>query len=402
MGQLLWGKVYYQDSFAGILREEPGDRVSFTYDESYLAAKNPAIAHTLPLQSDPQVNQNGLHPFFDNLVAEGWLEAAQSKILGKRNASRFELLLGFGRDCAGAVSVIDPNPMPFTDSMLNHTDPKEVALLTSHASLSGIQPKLTLIKNQGKCLPTKSNELSTHFAKFPSQNHSDLIINEYLATQAFKALLPHDDIVEMSLGEIDGFTHPALIIKRFDRDQQQRIHFEEFNQLLNKKSIEKHDGSYKNMANFINTTKNCLPTEIYRLFTRVLAGILLGNTDMHFKNFSMIHTPSGLRLAPSYDQVAAAMYNYTTLALSISESANLPIHKLTPAHIINLGKEFLLPLSAVDMAAKLLAKNIDAAKQTILESELASKTFKNSLVKNIGKQWNLTFASIGQALSKRR
>jgi len=29
MASLLWGKVTYKDIFAGILREEPGDRVSF-------------------------------------------------------------------------------------------------------------------------------------------------------------------------------------------------------------------------------------------------------------------------------------------------------------------------------------------------------------------------------------
>ncbi len=33
MAKLLWGKVYYQDQFAGYLRQEPGERYTFQYDE---------------------------------------------------------------------------------------------------------------------------------------------------------------------------------------------------------------------------------------------------------------------------------------------------------------------------------------------------------------------------------
>jgi serine/threonine-protein kinase HipA len=51
-----------------------------------------------------------LHPFFDNLVVEGWLETAQMRLLGKHQVNRFELLLAFGQDLAGAVSVIDQEP----------------------------------------------------------------------------------------------------------------------------------------------------------------------------------------------------------------------------------------------------------------------------------------------------
>ena len=107
MSTLLLGKVFYDKDkkyFAGYLREEPGDRTSFTYDEEYLNAALPPIAHSLPLRTEPFINQVGLLPFFDNLVAEGWLEKAQSRFLGKMDASRFELLLAFGQDCAGAVS----------------------------------------------------------------------------------------------------------------------------------------------------------------------------------------------------------------------------------------------------------------------------------------------------------
>ncbi len=59
---------------------------------------------------------------------------------------------------------------------------------------------------------------------------------------------------------------------------------------------------------------------------------------MHFKNFAMLHTKQGLRFTPSYDQVAASLYKYKTVALSIAGASNLPISNLKPANIIRLGE----------------------------------------------------------------
>ena len=101
MATTLWGNVYYKDVYAGRLQEEPSGRVIFTYDASYLESKHPGIAYTLPLQSEGFICEHGLHPFFDNLVAEGWFQKAQAKALGIDPKNRFGLLLGFGFDLAG-------------------------------------------------------------------------------------------------------------------------------------------------------------------------------------------------------------------------------------------------------------------------------------------------------------
>src|ERR1700741_4082556 len=141
MAAALWGKVYYNDNlFAGELRQEPGGRCVFTYDTSYIEAKHPAIAFTLPLRAEMYMSEQGLHPFFDNLVAEGWLRNAQARALKVDTSNRFALLLAFGHDCAGAVSVIDPAPA--SEPAIDMDDPVARAALSSRASLSGIQPKL--------------------------------------------------------------------------------------------------------------------------------------------------------------------------------------------------------------------------------------------------------------------
>ena len=402
MANLLWGKVYYKGLFAGYIREEPGDRVTFTYDSSYIAGRHPAIAHALPVRSEPHISNNGLPPFFDNLVSEGWLEQAQSRLLGRREVSRFELLLAFGFDCAGAVSIIDPEPSDLSEAMLDLNDPKEMAVLTSRASLSGIQPKLAVIEEGGVCRPARIDELSTHIAKFPSANHPDLVENEYLTTLAFKSLLPEDEVVQLVIEEVKGLDEPALLVKRFDRSGKERLHFEEFNQLLGRRSRTKYDGAHKDMADFILQTDGCPPTQAYLLYRRILAGLLLGNTDMHLKNFAMFHTDGGLRLTPSYDQVAASLYNHKTLALTIAGSKDHPIGDLKARHLVLLGEEFGLSPTAINMAAEGLAKNIEAARDAINEASLGEADFKDNLIRLMEKRWNGTFALIGKALSKKQ
>lgn len=400
MASLLWGNVYYKHHFAGVVRQEPGERVSFTYDESYLASGHPAIAHTFPLRTGPYISQSGLPPFFDNLVAEGWMEDAQTRLLGKRRASRFELLLAFGQDCAGAVSIIDPDPQDRGN--IKPDDPMEIAVMAGRASLSGIQPKLALIERDGKLRPARTDELSTHIAKFASPRHDDLPANEYLTTKALKALLPDEDIVDLRLGRIDGFKDPALIIKRFDRTGDgQRIHFEEFNQLLGCPSEAKYEGSHKSMADFIRQTPGCLPAEIYRLYLRILAGLLLGNTDMHLKNFAMFHTEAGLRLTPAYDAVAAALYGYNTIALSIGGSANIPLGDLKARALIRLGAEFGLPAPAIAMATGQLEKRKEAVRNAIAESKTGAQELRDAIINLMEKRWNGTFALIGKSLSKK-
>ena len=281
-------------------------------------------------------------------------------------------------------------------------DFNEIAVLASRASLSGVQPKIAVIEREGKYYPAKVNELSTYIAKFPSANHMDLLFNEYLTTRAFKAFLPEDEVVDLSLSSVEGLSEVALLIKRFDRSFEKRIHFEEFNQLLNKKSQEKYEGSYEEMSQYMLSNLACLPIENYRLYARILVGFLLGNTDMHFKNFALFHTPAGLRLTPSYDQVSAALYQYKTLALGIGGSHNLLIGDLKAKHLVSMAKSFGLSKSAIEMLLKQLMQNKASAIEAIASSDFGEKILlTDQLIKFLEARWNGTFALIGQLLSKK-
>jgi serine/threonine-protein kinase HipA len=405
MAASLWGRIYYNDLFAGELRQEPGERCVFTYDSTYLEAGHPSIAFSLPCQAPPHICEQGLHPFFDNLVAEGWLRNAQARALKVNPDNRFALLLAFGHDCAGAVTVIDPAPI--TEPSIDLGDPTAAAALTSRASLSGVQPKLLAVKDGRSYRPARRDESSTFIAKLPSGPLRDIVENEYLTTAACRALLPDDEIAQSEVAKLEGVNERALLVKRFDRlPSGAKRHFEEFNQLLSKRSGDnKYDAAYDDMGKFILTTPGCTPVDAWRLFRRILVCLLTGNTDAHLKNFAMFHTPDGLRLTPAYDHVAAALYpEYRQIALTIGNAANLELASLQPKHIVALTEAYgLAPpvlteaVDALDRRRKTAEKAVMAASKRIGEQQLG-----DNLLELMERRWNGTFKSIGPYLSKKR
>jgi HipA-like protein len=90
---------------AGVIEETPqGSR--FTYDKSYLTRPGALpISPTLPLQPEPHTS-SGLHPFFENLLPEGWLLDHTCRKLGLDPADAFGVMLATCADCAGAVEIV--------------------------------------------------------------------------------------------------------------------------------------------------------------------------------------------------------------------------------------------------------------------------------------------------------
>src|SRR3569832_587401 len=342
MAAALWGKVFFSATYAGELRQEPGGRCVFSYDPTYLEQSRPAVAFTLPRRAEPHICEQGLHPFFDNLVAEGWLRNAQKRALKVDPANRFALLLTFGHDCAGADSVIVPAPA--SKLTIDAGDAITNAALASRASLSGIQPKLLAVQDGRRFRPARGDEQSTYIAKRPSGTLRDIVENEYLTTVANAALLPDDEIADIHIGKLEGLDDErVLLVKRFDRLRSgAKRHFEEFNQLLGRRSgDDKYEASYEDIAAFVRETPGCTPVDAWRLYQRILVCFLTGNTDAHLKNFAMFHTPEGLRLTPAYDLVAAALYpEFSSLALGIGNASNFPLANLKPKHLVSLGRAY--------------------------------------------------------------
>jgi serine/threonine-protein kinase HipA len=213
--------------------------------------------------------------------------------------------------------------------------------------------------------------------------------------------------VEAIIGQIDGVQNRVLLVKRFDRlPSGARIHFEEFNQLLGKRSgDDKYEAAYEDMAWFIRNTPGCVPADAWRLYRRVLTCFLTGNTDAHLKNFAMFHAQGGMQLTPAYDLVAAALYpEYKTLALSIDKAQGLALDRLKPKHIVALGdacgldtKTLIDTIEKLDLRRKAAEKAVQAAAEKI-----NAKGLGDDLLNLMERRWNGSFSSIGQFLSKKQ
>ena len=99
------GIVSLDGTRAGII-EETSQGSRFTYDTTYLARSRAlAISPTLPLRPEPYEGP-GLHPFFENLLPEGWLLDRTCTQLGLDPTDAFGLMLATCADCAGAVEIV--------------------------------------------------------------------------------------------------------------------------------------------------------------------------------------------------------------------------------------------------------------------------------------------------------
>ena len=91
---------------------EHGRTVTFQYAPEWLKNRDAVpVSLTLPLRSEPYLSE-GLHPFFENLLPEGWLlEIATTKLkIAKDDA--FGLLAATCADCIGAVEIVASEDEP--------------------------------------------------------------------------------------------------------------------------------------------------------------------------------------------------------------------------------------------------------------------------------------------------
>ena len=106
------GRVCLAGKPVGTIERHDGN-TQFTYMAEWLKRPDAVpVSLTLPLRHEPYVWE-GLHPFFENLLPEGWLLEVLTKALKISKDDVFGLLLATCGDCVGAVEVV---PIEFRDS----------------------------------------------------------------------------------------------------------------------------------------------------------------------------------------------------------------------------------------------------------------------------------------------
>ncbi len=334
------GHVTYKDEVAGILEEMPYGGTSFSYLDKWI---DKPIACSFPINQRRSEWEKGLHPFFQNLLPEGWLRDGQAKA-GKILDDRDDLglLLRFGKDCIGAVGIIGSSEA----SIAIQTDEMS-ASINAHKTISGVQKKLLAYKENNKFHASIDGKAATHIAKFNTERLPDLVRNENHTLKLAQKILGITQVTNFNLNTLCDET--VLMVERFDRKDSTKLRMEEFAQILGRSSNEKYNGSYEEIGNAILNYSASPHTDLELYFKQVVFSIIIGNCDAHLKNFALIETSRGLRLSPAYDLVNTLIYQGTfdrEIALSLFGD-KIPCEQINRKMLIKFGEKIGLTSRAV-------------------------------------------------------
>lgn len=94
----------------------------------------------------------------------------------------------------------------------------------------------------------------------------------------------------------------TYFIKRFDRvGHHKKIPLEDFSQLSGASRDTKYRSSMEKVVEIISKFCSYPKIELQKLLKLTLFNFLIGNEDMHLKNFSLITQDQKVMLAPAYD-----------------------------------------------------------------------------------------------------
>ena len=240
-------------------------------------------------------------------------------------------------------------------------------------SFSGVQPKL----NAKLSLREENFEVvrsgGTFILKLPHAMYKELPQNEDL-TMRMAALAK----IEVPLHGMIYAVDRSLVyfVKRFDRKGKKKIAIEDFGQLAGLSNEEKYEFSMERLIPIIDKFCSIKLLDKARLFRLTLFNFLVGNEDMHVKNFSMIREEDIVRLSPAYDLVNS------TIVMNSKEEIGLPLRGKKgnfkrDDFLQYYGKEKLgLPNSLISEILTDFQSSIPAWKELITNSFLSPEKIK--------------------------
>ncbi|MBI4354035.1 MAG: HipA domain-containing protein [Candidatus Omnitrophica bacterium] len=194
-------------------------------------------------------------------------------------------------------SDVEPTlPLSLTDI------PLRAQAMVGKMSISGVQPKLSLHLNKPRAELVPVAEGGEYIVKPQVQQFPHVPENENCCMDMAMALgidVPPQCLLPLTDGTL------AYVVKRFDRKGKEKIHQENFYQILEKK--DKYAGSLEEIGRALNDISAVPGLDGQLFFERVVLNFLMGNGDAHFQNYSMTYHDEGIRLAPAYDLVCTKL-----------------------------------------------------------------------------------------------
>jgi serine/threonine-protein kinase HipA len=296
--------------------------------------------------ADPNLyrERKQMPPFFAGLMSEGTLRLRLAATRRQdRDKDDFGILAAAGQDLPGAIIAV---PADLTKLQLSLSkieidgDSKVWAPIAPEgataggALLSGVQDKLALFYSHDDHLyrTPQKGELSNVVAKLPKVEDDSQVRNEYLCMTLARLaeinvaqcrLVPMSEIVGLPdlVRQLGPDTH-FLAVDRFDRTSEGPVHIEDVCQFLGMLPGQKYAGVKKfvlflQMLNRLGT-KGIF--DIQQFFMRQAVNTLIGNSDAHLKNHSVLYRHGIFpELSPAYDIVClSALPNFRSLHTNVA------------------------------------------------------------------------------------
>ena len=246
---------------------------------------------------------------------------------------------------------------------LNHREQVEtVQVDVEHSqgkfSLAGVQMKFSSVKNKnGRFNIGQDANSDSWIIKTPSTVHKYVPYNEYTAMKLAEFVgvnIPEIKLVELKqLDNLPDIQLPneihAYAIKRFDRQEGQRVHTEDFAQVFQVYSHEKYKKfNYEQIANAMYQYGSQGLKDVQQMARRLLVNILLANGDAHLKNWSLIY-PDSKRpmLSPAYDIVSTLPYVEGEQEFALNMAKNKNWYQADMASFETWAKRIGVPWQAI-------------------------------------------------------
>lgn len=318
-------KLY--DEPIGTLTHLPSDRSIFAFSEHYIEDEGrPTLSLSFKdefgeILSETRPTQTSLTPFFSNLLPEGHMRDYLAQRASVKPVREFHLLWALGTDLPGAMTVSSADGHSWDTGDERDDEPKDSETTNEHAlrfSLAGVQMKFSAINEAAGGLTIPADGAGgAWIVKLPSSRFRDVPENElsmsmlarWIGIEVPDHQLVHPaDIAGLPRG-IEALTEPAFAIERFDRTADGgRLHIEDFAQVFRVYPADKYKkATYRSIARVLWLETGAAGVEEF--VRRLVFNTLIGNADMHLKNWSLIYRDRRTAsLAPAYDLVSTIAY----------------------------------------------------------------------------------------------
>ncbi|MEI8026910.1 MAG: HipA domain-containing protein [Pseudomonadota bacterium] len=233
------------------------------------------------------------------------------------------------------------HPMPFTAEELR----LEASQRAGRMSIQGVQAKLSAILEPSKNQLSLVDAGGRYILKPQSALFSELPQNEDLTMHLARLVGIETPVHGLVYSKDQSLNY---FIKRFDRHgHSSKWAVEDFAQLAQMTRDTKYDFSMEKLVGILDLCTFPL-IERQKLLTRVIFNYLIGNEDMHLKNYSLITRNKLVELAPAYDFLNSSIVlkNPVEIALPIAGRQK----NLTRENLLNYfaRERMLLNQKAVD------------------------------------------------------